>query len=81
MIDGIRFRSEEGKVLLQCRETSPQTGYRFHGDPLEVSEWRDAKVEDLIEVASFVIGQSRLSAVEKSIEWMGQEMARTRNEQ
>lgn len=45
----IRFRSnEEGLVILQVQiNTSPS--YSYH----ENSTWRDAKVEDLLEVADF----------------------------
>jgi hypothetical protein len=48
-VQQIRFRSnEEGLVILQVRiQTSPS--YSFH----EHSTWRDAKVEDLLEVANF----------------------------
>lgn len=47
-VTGIRFRAQEDLVILQVQiNTSPS--YSYH----ENRSWRDAKVEDLLEVAEF----------------------------
>jgi uncharacterized protein YeeX (DUF496 family) len=49
MINAIRFRTQENLVVLQVRSTVSPSYSSYTKDEV----WRDAKVEDLLEVAAF----------------------------
>lgn len=49
MITGIRFRADGEKVVLQVEYREPRRYTPYESD----SVWRDAKVEDLLEVSTF----------------------------
>ena len=48
-ITDIRFRAEDNKLVLQVQEQEERSGYGYF-----TSAWRDAKVEDLLDVAPFM---------------------------
>lgn len=54
-IEAIRFRAGEAGVILQVLESRKDTTY-YH----ERGEWRDAKVEDLLEVARYTLSYDAL---------------------
>ena len=64
MIYNIRFRTEGQLLVLQLLEMTKETTY---GNPKQT--WRDATVEDLLEVASYMERQfsGRLTKEIKSI--------------
>lgn len=48
-IDSVRFRSEGGLIVLQVLEAT-ERGAPYHND--RTAAWRDAKVEDLLNVSA-----------------------------
>lgn len=50
-INAIRFRAQDGIVVLQVGEEKP--AHSHFSDYARETVWRDAKVEDLLEVASY----------------------------
>ena len=48
-ITDIRLRFEEDKLVLQVQEQENRSGYGY-----STSAWRDAKVEDLLDIAPFM---------------------------
>lgn len=68
-INKIRFRSDtDGKVILQVRFKKRRAyGYEY-GDERDEGEWRDATVEDLIEVAQFTRAHDYLDGVIGSLQ-------------
>lgn len=50
MISNIRFRLDGDKVVLQVLFENHRNHYEYEREP----EWRDAKVEDLIDVVEFM---------------------------
>lgn len=50
-IEAIRFRASEQGVILQVQERKERIGHAYQYEL--PGEWRDAKVEDLLDVARF----------------------------
>jgi hypothetical protein len=48
-ITDIRVRFEEDKLILQVQEQENRSGYGY-----STSNWRDAKVEDMLDIAPFM---------------------------
>lgn len=66
-VDAIRFRAEGETVVLQVkarRETYP--AYHGHGDS---AQWRDAKLEDMLDVAECLRQQYREHHITQGVEW------------
>ena len=59
MITSIRFRTEDGKVILQVCEYT-EGSWEYMGSRSK-SEWRDALVEDLMNVAAYVRAHDSLT--------------------
>lgn len=56
MIDGIRFRAgDNGTIVLQVRDPFSKDNTFSWNDRNEL--WRDAKVEDLLEVSAYARGE------------------------
>jgi hypothetical protein len=76
-IQAIRFRAEGDKVVLQVKEyTEGRSSPHFYERTDAVVAWRDAEVEDLLDVSRFTADQSeiakRLNDLESRVEWMQQ---------
>ncbi len=56
-VDAIRFRHQDGLLILQVKECTTSDGYGIRSS----SRWRDAQVEDMLEVAPFMPDLSTLS--------------------
>lgn len=48
-ITNIRLRAEDNKLVLQVQEQENRSGYGYN-----TSNWRDAKVEDMLDIAPFM---------------------------
>lgn len=56
-IEAIRFRAAEAGVILQVLERTEAPRSAYYSDSVAI--WRDAKVEDLLEVARFTTNAQR----------------------
>lgn len=79
-IEAIRFRAGEAGVILQVLETRNNTAY--YG---ERGEWRDAKVEDLLEVARYTRSYDALdnliSGLQNQVSGLQDQMGRMSDKQ
>jgi hypothetical protein len=73
-ITDIRFRANESLLVLQVRETEVRSGYGYN-----TTNWRDATVEDLLDVAPFV-SSDMLREIKNKIDVLGYEVERVERE-
>jgi hypothetical protein len=66
-IESIRFRVSESLVVLQVFDRQADNQYSYKRD----GTWRDAKAEDLLEVARFCSTDTdrRIASLEEQIRW------------
>lgn len=73
-IQGIRFRTEGALIVLQVQEYTEGRGGSYHYGSEAVVAWRDAKVEDMLEVSRFTFDPARhdkrLESLEQRIEYV-----------
>lgn len=66
MISNYRFRNEGALVVLQVAEESNRSMY----DTYRTASWRDAKTEDLLDVAALIRGGGQIEVGAKHREFL-----------
>jgi K+-sensing histidine kinase KdpD len=78
-IDAIRYRAEGAMVVLQVLESFERSQYEYR----DKTEWRDATVEDLLQVARYTRAHDALdrdiSSLRAMVESVQQEMRESRD--
>lgn len=69
-ITDIRFRANESTLVLQVQESEVRSGYGY-----STTNWRDAKVEDLLDVAPFM-SAGLLRELKEKVNVLGYEVER-----
>jgi len=69
-ITDIRFRANESTLVLQVQESEVRSGYGYN-----TTNWRDAKVEDLLDVAPFM-SSGLLRELKEKVNVLGYEVER-----
>lgn len=69
-ITDIRFRANESTLVLQVQESEVRSGYGY-----STTNWRDAKVEDLLDVAPFM-SSGLLRELKEKVNVLGYEVER-----
>jgi len=78
-ITSIRFRTEGALIVLQVEETTRPSRSEYYGSGNEDKvAWRDAKVEDMLDVSAFTNSTStmdrQIASLEHTVEYLQQQI-------